>query len=384
MKPSLMANMGWPACALACPLAVPLVTDSATAAAWLAAAGSATVCWLAARQGVAWFSPQAPALAPISMDEPCKSIQAVETLDAEIGRQLARAVDLSERSAMDMVQRVANLNASSNLFMNYLHEAEGCNEAMQSDIEHNTHIIGELATFVRRLPEQLADERAHFNQLVAEVQKLSEMTDTIRNIARQTEILAINAAIEAARAGESGKGFAVLAGEVRRLATQTNESAAGIGRDITRLVETVEGGFSGEFQARVAQNESESRRLSDMTLQLHRSYVDMRAFYQQLMVAVVQHQRDVDSGIGLLSDAGQYQDVFKQIIDRIEPAYAERRVFMRQLVGRLRCGETDTTDLDESAGSLVDRYLANEAQHRDPDAPEASEPGQPAARIELF
>ena len=83
-------------------------------------------------------------------------------------------------------------------------------------------------------------------------------------------------------------------------------------------------------------------------------------------------------------NARQYQDVFKQIIDRVEPAMAERRALTRELVGRLRCGRTDTHDLDESAVALVERYIAAEALHRDPDAASAVAPGQPAARIELF
>lgn len=88
------------------------------------------------------------------------------------------------------------------------------------------------------------------------------MTDTIRDIARRTEILAINAAIEAARAGDAGRGFAVLAGEVRRLATQSNESALRINQDIERLLHTVAVAYSGEFEARTRHNEAEAERLA--------------------------------------------------------------------------------------------------------------------------
>jgi methyl-accepting chemotaxis protein len=110
------------------------------------------------------------------------------------------------------------------------------------------------------------------------VKGLSAMTDAIRGIARQTEILAINAAIEAARAGDARKGFAVLAGEVRRLATQSNESATTNNQDISRLVKTVEVGFSGRFAERTRHNEAEAERLGGLTRQLDESCVDMRQF----------------------------------------------------------------------------------------------------------
>lgn len=323
--------------------------------------------------------PQAPGEPP-----PCQAVKGMERLDAEITRQLGRAVQLSETSALDMAGRVTGLHAASSQFMHYLRQAKVRNEAMQNDIAHNTRIIDELAAFVRRLPEQIAEERRRMAQLVTEVQKLSDMTDTIGHIARQTQLLAINAAIEAARAGESGKGFAVLAGEVRRLATQTHESSARIGSDIASLVKTVEHDFSGEFKARVAHNESESRRLDEMTQHLHRSYADMRDFHQQLMDTVTHNHSELAMGVSMLCDAGQYQDVFKQIIDRVTPAMAERSGIARELVARLRHGQRDTHELDERAAGLTGRYLEWEALHRDPEASADAAPGQPAARIELF
>ena len=223
--------------------------------------------------------------------------------------------------------------------------------------------------------------------LLGAVKNLSDMTDTIRGIARQTEILAINAAIEAARAGDAGRGFAVLAGEVRRLATQSNASAAQINGDIARLVKTVEVTYSSEFEARTRHNEAEAERLGSMTRQLDESYVDMRSFYEMLMTAVTQHNTELDRGIGLLLDTAQYQDVFKQIVDRVQPALGQRHDVAAALISRLRAASrpgTDTSDLDDCAQALTAEYLSLEAAHRDPDLGADAAPGEPGARIELF
>ena len=314
----------------------------------------------------------------------CAAVAGMRTLDQQMFTELGRAVGLSEQSAMQLLEQVGGLRALSSRLIDYLAQGHKQSEAMQDGIELNSRVIKELAAFVQTLPQQIALERQQLKLLMHEVKGLAEMTDTIRGIARQTEILAINAAIEAARAGESGRGFAVLAGEVRRLATQANELAGKVNHDISRLVETVEVNYSGEFEARTRHNEAEAKRLGVLTRELDASYVDMRQFYAMLIRAVSQNNTELDRGIGLLLDSAQYQDVFKQIVDRVEPAMASRHVVLAELIARLRGGQRDTAELDARAAALMPDYLAREAEHRDPDAAAESAPGTPGLRIELF
>jgi methyl-accepting chemotaxis protein len=329
----------------------------------------------------AWIAPQGGA--PVAGAE-CPAVAGLRELDRQLLQQLGRAVGLSETAALSFVQSLADLRTLSSKLVAYLGHAQTQSEAMQGGIEHNSRIIEELAAFVRTLPAQIAHERSHFRQLVDEVKGLTDMTDTIRAIARQTEILAINAAIEAARAGEAGKGFAVLAGEVRRLATQANATAARANEDISSLVRTVEAGFSGDFAERTRHNEAEAERLGRMTQQLDESYIDMRQFYEMLMTAVTQHNTDLDQGIGRLLDTAQYQDVFKQIVDRVQPALDSRHTVLAELIARLRAGVQDTREIDNRAQALAADYLQLEAAHRDPEAPADAAPGEPGQRIELF
>ena len=314
----------------------------------------------------------------------CTAVEGMRRLDGHMLDQLAQAVSLSETSSLRMIQRVTGLRALSGKLMSYLGTAQLQSMRMQEEIEKNGSIVAELAGFVQQMPQQIAQERQYLEQLVTEVRRLSSITETIRGMARQTEILSINAAIAAAQAGEAGRGFSVLAGEVRRLALQSNDSAQEIEQHIRQLVNTVQARSGGEFAQRLRENEAEAARLLSLTGKLDEGYLDMRQFYAMLLTAVTEHNGALDHDITALLDTAQFQDVFKQIVDRLRPAFDSRHAVLSDLIARLRSGRPDTGPLDARAAALADEYLHAEAAHRDPDAAADAAPGEPMQRIELF
>jgi len=96
-------------------------------------------------------------------------------------------------------------------------------------------IVQEAARSITVLVGQIDDASEIIHRLEQNSHNISSVLDVIRNIAEQTNLLALNAAIEAARAGEQGRGFAVVADEVRTLASRTQQSTGEINEMISQL-----------------------------------------------------------------------------------------------------------------------------------------------------
>ncbi|EKO3977169.1 methyl-accepting chemotaxis protein [Vibrio fluvialis] len=136
-------------------------------------------------------------------------------------------------SVQEMVATIGEISESTNVAVEGVQQAVRNAENGRNVVESTLKNIDQLSTTLQSSQQSIASLNDH-------VEKIGGAVTIIQSIAEQTNLLALNAAIEAARAGEQGRGFAVVADEVRSLATRTHQST----EEITKVVSAIQAQMS--------------------------------------------------------------------------------------------------------------------------------------------
>lgn len=142
-------------------------------------------------------------------------------------------------SAIDQVSTAATeMSAAIHEVADNAHSTADAASTADKQGHEASEIVGHTMNDLRRLAADVEEAAGVINNLEQDTDKIGGVLSVIQGIAEQTNLLALNAAIEAARAGEQGRGFAVVADEVRALAARTQDST----RDIQQMIQKLQSG----------------------------------------------------------------------------------------------------------------------------------------------
>ena len=188
------------------------------------------------------------------IDDKAEHVAASAATMASSVEQTASGVE-RQQNEIDQVATAMNEMVSTIQEMagNSARAAEAANHAVQ-ETGSGQGVVDDTISVINRMASEVEATAEKLGKLEASTEEIDKILSVIREIAEQTNLLALNAAIEAARAGEHGRGFAVVADEVRSLSQRTDESTV----TIRNMIETLQTGAREAMSAMRASQEQAS------------------------------------------------------------------------------------------------------------------------------